>query len=146
MRCKFYIQEVALEETEEYENTQRRFKRANQVSELLNADNEDVGKKLVSDEQLLDILMSILKNDEQLNPLLASFFSKIFGGLLKHHPESTWNYLKNKEDLMDDIIKHMQVRILNFQVLKCESVLFIRLWVSWISFFEWLRVLPITNK
>ena len=100
---------MALEETEEYENTQRRFKRANQVSELLNADNEEVGKKLVNDEQLLDILMSILKNDEQLNPLLASFFSKIFGGLLKHHPESTWNYLKNKEDLMDDIIKHMQV-------------------------------------
>ena len=58
--------------------------------------------------ELLDILMSILKNEETLNPLLASFFSKIFGGLLKHHPEQTWNYLKNKEDLMDDIIKHMQ--------------------------------------
>ena len=55
--------------------------------------------------------MSILKNEETLNPLLASFFSKIFGGLLKHHPEQTWNYLKNKEDLMDDIIKHMQVSL-----------------------------------
>ena len=64
---------------------------------------------LKSDE-LLDILISILNNDEALNPLLASFFSKIFGGLLKHHPEQTWNYLKNKEDLMENIIKHLPVR------------------------------------
>ena len=41
------LQEVDLEETDEYENIQRRFKRANQVSELLNADNEEVGKTLV---------------------------------------------------------------------------------------------------
>ena len=77
------------------------------VSELVNADSEEVGKSLVESEDLLDLLMSILHNDQQLNPLLASFFSKIFGGLLKHHPEQTWNYLKNKEDLMDDIIKHL---------------------------------------
>ena len=36
-----------MEETDEYENIQRRFKRANQVSEVLNADNEEVGKTLV---------------------------------------------------------------------------------------------------
>jgi len=116
--------EVDLEETDEYENIQRRFKRANQVSELLNADNEEVGKTLVESTELLDILMSILKNEETLNPLLASFFSKIFGGLLKHHPEQTWNYLKNKEDLMDDIIKHMQtLGILDFilRMVTCPS-------------------------
>lgn len=66
----------------------------NTVSELVNADSEEVGKSLVQSDDLLDLLMSILQNDEALNPLLASFFSKIFGGLLKHHPEQTWNYLK----------------------------------------------------
>ena len=74
---------------------------------MVNADSDEVGKSLVESEDLLDSLMSILKNEEALNPLLASFFSKIFGGLLKHHPEQTWNYLKNKEDLMDDIVKHL---------------------------------------
>jgi len=100
-------EEVSLDDTDRYEDIQRRFKRANQVSELVNADSEEVGKSLVQSDDLLDLLMSILQNDEALNPLLASFFSKIFGGLLKHHPEQTWNYLKNKEDLMDDIIKHL---------------------------------------
>ena len=53
--------------------------------------------------------MSILENTKTLNPLLACFFSKVVGSLLKQHPEETWNYLKNRENLISDIIRHMQV-------------------------------------
>lgn len=100
--------EHSLDDSEEFNRIQLRYKRANQVTELLNTDNEEVSKKLVESEDLLNQLMSILENTKTLNPLLACFFSKIVGSLLKQHPEETWNYLKNRENLISDIIRHMQ--------------------------------------
>lgn len=100
--------EHSLDDCEEFNRIQLRYKRANQVTELLNTDNEEVSKKLVESEDLLNQLMSILENTKTLNPLLACFFSKVVGSLLKQHPEETWNYLKNRENLISDIIRHMQ--------------------------------------
>lgn len=58
-------------------------------------------------EELTSQLLDMLQCEKDLNPLLACFFSKIIGSLIKQHPEDTWTLLKNRETFVDDIMRHM---------------------------------------
>jgi len=100
-------QEISMENMEEFKTKQLRFKRAHQVTELLNADNEAISKALIKSEELTSQLLDMLQCEKDLNPLLACFFSKIIGSLIKQHPEDTWTLLKNRETFVDDIMRHM---------------------------------------
>ena len=59
-----------------------RYKYPNVACELLTCDVPSLNEKLAGDETLLAKLYSFIDTDEPLNPLLASFFSKIIGVLL----------------------------------------------------------------
>jgi hypothetical protein len=55
----------------------------------------------------MDMLYSFLNNESPLNPLLASYFSKVIGSLISRRTEQLLNYLQSKTNFVDLIIKHI---------------------------------------
>lgn len=64
-----------------------RFKYPNIACELLTCDVPALNERLASDAALLAKLCLFLDNEPPLNPLLASFFSKIMGVLIAKKTE-----------------------------------------------------------
>ncbi|CAI9548809.1 unnamed protein product [Staurois parvus] len=84
-----------------------RYKYPNLSCELLTSDVSQINDRLGEDESLLKRLYSFLLNDSPLNPLLASFFSKVLSILISRKPEQIVAFLKKKDDFVDLIIKHI---------------------------------------
>lgn len=63
------------------------FRYPNIACELLTSDVSPINDKLGADESLLEKLYGFLEQEPPLNPLLASFFSKIFGNLIARKTE-----------------------------------------------------------
>ncbi|KAF3822344.1 hypothetical protein GH733_007718 [Mirounga leonina] len=91
-----------------------RYKYPNISCELLTSDVSQMNDRLGEDESLLMRLYSFLLNDSPLNPLLASFFSKVLSILISRKPEQVntifqkiVDFLKKKRDFVDLIIKHI---------------------------------------
>ena len=60
--------------------------------ELLTSDVSQINDRLGEDEKLLMKLYSFLQNEPPLNPLLASFFSKVLSILIGRKPEQvSWS-------------------------------------------------------
>lgn len=64
-----------------------RFKYPNIACELLTCDVPALNERLAGNEVLLDKLYSFLECDQPLNPLLASYFSKVMGALIAKKTE-----------------------------------------------------------
>lgn len=64
-----------------------RFKYPNIACELLTCDVPALNERLAGDEALLAKLYAFLDSEPPLNPLLASFFSKIMGALIARKTE-----------------------------------------------------------
>ncbi|XP_047486752.1 serine/threonine-protein phosphatase 6 regulatory subunit 3-like isoform X4 [Penaeus chinensis] len=97
---------------------QMRFKYANLAAELLTADVPAIIDKLVASTSLLDILYKFLEKEKPLNPLLASFFSKVLGMLVQRRSEQNWysyqftcfqvlDFLKSKGDFVELAVQHV---------------------------------------
>ncbi|XP_050723795.1 serine/threonine-protein phosphatase 6 regulatory subunit 3-like isoform X9 [Eriocheir sinensis] len=97
---------------------QMRFKYANLAAELLTADVPAIIDKLVASTGLLDVLYKFLKKEKPLNPLLASFFSKVLGMLVQRRSEQNWysyqftcfqvlDFLKSKGDFVELAVQHV---------------------------------------
>ncbi|XP_060519578.1 serine/threonine-protein phosphatase 6 regulatory subunit 3 isoform X2 [Cylas formicarius] len=84
-----------------------RFKYPNIASELLTCDIPTINERLARDESLLEKLYAFLENDSPLNPLLASFFSKIMGALIARSSEQVLHFLKAKETFLPLLLKHL---------------------------------------
>ncbi|XP_069480212.1 serine/threonine-protein phosphatase 6 regulatory subunit 3 isoform X3 [Ambystoma mexicanum] len=84
-----------------------KYKYPNLSCELLTADVSQINDRLGEDESLLLKLYSFLLNDSPLNPLLASFFSKVLSILISRKPEQIVDFLKKKDDFVDLILKHI---------------------------------------
>lgn len=69
-----------------------RFKYPNIACELLTCDVPALNERLASDVALLEKLCLFLDNEPPLNPLLASFFSKIMGVLIAKKTEQVCLY------------------------------------------------------
>jgi serine/threonine-protein phosphatase 6 regulatory subunit 3 len=89
------------------------FRNAYIVSELLSGDFQRIQDTLLMREHL-DLLYSFLltnRNDpnEQstLNPILASYFARIFITLIIRRPIEVINYLKSRATFKDDVIRHL---------------------------------------
>lgn len=62
--------------------------------ELLTSDINQINERLGEDEKLLTKLYGFLQNEPPLNPLLASFFSKVLSILIGRKPERVgWSQL-----------------------------------------------------
>uniref|UniRef100_V5GLW4 Serine/threonine-protein phosphatase 6 regulatory subunit 3 n=1 Tax=Anoplophora glabripennis TaxID=217634 RepID=V5GLW4_ANOGL len=84
-----------------------RFKYPNIASELLTCDVPALNETLAGNEVLLDKLYSFLECDPPLNPLLASYFSKIMGALIAKKTEQVLDFLKAKDTFISLLLKHL---------------------------------------
>ncbi|KAK7494563.1 hypothetical protein BaRGS_00014216, partial [Batillaria attramentaria] len=84
-----------------------RFKYPNTACELLTSDVSQINDKLASDKELIDQLYSFLESDRPLNPLLASFFSKVMGLLITRKSEMIFDYLKMQKDFVGSLLHHI---------------------------------------
>lgn len=64
-----------------------RYKYPNIACELLTCDVPALNERLASNEVLLDKIYTFLENESPLNPLLASYFSKVMGALIAKKTE-----------------------------------------------------------
>lgn len=95
-----------------------RFKYPNIASELLTCDVPAVNERLAGDKSLLEKLYEFLESEPPLNPLLASYFSKIIGGLVAKKTEQNWlsyqltclqvlDFLKGRDTFLPLLLKHL---------------------------------------
>ncbi|KAG9352443.1 hypothetical protein JZ751_020857 [Albula glossodonta] len=84
-----------------------KYKYPNISCELLTSDVGQINDKLGEDESLLMKLYGFLQNDPPLNPLLASFFSKVLSILISRKPEQIVEFLQKRDDFVDLIINHI---------------------------------------
>ena len=78
-----YIVAVPSEKLDE----KQRFKYSSISCELLTSDINSINDILISHEQIIDRLYSFIDTNETLNPLLASYFAKVMGCLIKRNSE-----------------------------------------------------------
>ncbi|KAM3923293.1 serine/threonine-protein phosphatase 6 regulatory subunit 1 isoform 2-T2 [Leptodactylus fuscus] len=84
-----------------------RYKYASVSCEILTADVSQITDALGEDESLLKRLYGFLQNDDDLNPLLASFFSKVMGILINRKTEQIIAFLRKKDDFVNLLLRHI---------------------------------------
>ncbi|XP_078511165.1 serine/threonine-protein phosphatase 6 regulatory subunit 1 isoform X4 [Lissotriton helveticus] len=84
-----------------------RFKYPSVSCEILTADVSQINDALGDDESLLKRLYSFLQTDDYLNPLLASFFSKVMGILINRKTEQIVGFLRKKDDFVSLLLQHI---------------------------------------
>lgn len=99
---------MVTKEPEDMDDIKKKFKYPNIVCELLTSDVSSINESLVSNPEILDKLINFLNNDSVLNPLLASFFSKIFCLLIIKKTEAMIEFFKSKPAIIDLILKHIE--------------------------------------
>ncbi|XP_071113932.1 serine/threonine-protein phosphatase 6 regulatory subunit 3-like isoform X3 [Haliotis cracherodii] len=83
------------------------FRYPNTACEVLTSDVTQINDKLAGDEALIDKLYGFLEGEKPLNPLLASFFSKVMGLLITRKSEMIFEYLKSKKDFVGSLLDHI---------------------------------------
>ncbi|XP_034947653.1 serine/threonine-protein phosphatase 6 regulatory subunit 3 [Chelonus insularis] len=106
-----------------------RYKYASIACEILTCNVQTINEKLAGSENLLAKLYSFIDTDKPLNPLLASFFSKIIGTLLIRKSDQNWysyqymclqvlEFLKGREKCVDRLLQHLETSAIMDLVLK----------------------------
>ena len=83
------------------------FRYAHVVSELLSGDFQRIQEALLVNEQLDFFYSFLLGNDEPLNPILASYFSRILMSLMIRRPTELLNYFKSRTTFKADFLRHL---------------------------------------
>lgn len=105
-------------------DSKRKFKYPFVCCEILCSEVWAICEAFYEHPQLLDKLYSFLDNEPPLNPLLASYVSRVAGALLQRKITETVSFLKQKEELIDRIIKHLEssaVMDLLLKIIACEE-------------------------
>lgn len=85
-----------------------RYKFPNTACELLTSDVNQITDKLAGDEGLLSRIYSFLEGaSSPLNPLLASFFSKVLGILITRKSPMIVEFLQNQDNFVGHLLKHI---------------------------------------
>ncbi len=98
-------------------NERIRYKYANIACEIMTSDVNPISDALVSDESMLNKLYNFIDTDKQLNPLLASFFSKVMGLLFVKRTEFVFEFLKTK-DMIGLLLSHIETSAIMDLILK----------------------------
>ncbi|XP_013003187.2 serine/threonine-protein phosphatase 6 regulatory subunit 1 isoform X2 [Cavia porcellus] len=84
-----------------------RYKYPSVACEILTSDVPQINDALGADESLLNRLYGFLQSSDSLNPLLASFFSKVMGILINRKTEQLVSFLRKKDDFVDLLLRHI---------------------------------------
>lgn len=84
-----------------------RYKYPSVACEILTSDVPQINDALGADEALLNRLYGFLQSGDSLNPLLASFFSKVMGVLISRKTDQLVSFLRKKDDFVDLLLQHI---------------------------------------
>jgi len=84
-----------------------RYKYPSVACEILTSDVPQINDALGADEALLNRLYGFLQSRSSLNPLLASFFSKVMGVLINRKTDQLVSFLRKKDDFVDLLLQHI---------------------------------------
>ncbi|XP_006868165.1 PREDICTED: serine/threonine-protein phosphatase 6 regulatory subunit 1 [Chrysochloris asiatica] len=84
-----------------------RYKYPSVACEILTSDVPQINDALGADEALLNRLYGFLQSTGSLNPLLASFFSKVMGILINRKTDQLVSFLRKKDDFVDLLLQHI---------------------------------------
>ncbi|KAM6223554.1 serine/threonine-protein phosphatase 6 regulatory subunit 1 [Rhynchocyon petersi] len=84
-----------------------RYKYPSVACEILTSDVPQINDALGADESLLNRLYGFLQSSGSLNPLLASFFSKVMGILINRKTDQLVTFLRKKDDFVDLLLQHI---------------------------------------
>ncbi|XP_046844304.1 serine/threonine-protein phosphatase 6 regulatory subunit 3-like isoform X2 [Xenia sp. Carnegie-2017] len=113
---------IVMEPDEEVED-KLRYKYPNVACEILTSDVQIIVEKLAENEVLLDKLWQFLDTEKTLNPLLASFFSKVFSLVAGRKTNAALQFLKSKKNPIDSILRHIDTSAIMDLVLKfCHNI------------------------
>uniref|UniRef100_A0A8C9PK91 Protein phosphatase 6 regulatory subunit 1 n=1 Tax=Spermophilus dauricus TaxID=99837 RepID=A0A8C9PK91_SPEDA len=84
-----------------------RYKYPSVACEILTSDVPQINDALGADESLLSRLYGFLQSSDSLNPLLASFFSKVMGILINRKTDQLVSFLRKKDDFVDLLLRHI---------------------------------------
>lgn len=84
-----------------------RYKYPSVACEILTSDVPQINDALGADESLLNRLYGFLQSSNSLNPLLASFFSKVMGILINRKTDQLVSFLRKKDDFVDLLLRHI---------------------------------------
>ncbi|XP_010615229.1 serine/threonine-protein phosphatase 6 regulatory subunit 1 isoform X1 [Fukomys damarensis] len=84
-----------------------RYKYPSVACEILTSDVPQINDALGADESLLNRLYGFLQSSDSLNPLLASFFSKVMGILINRKTDQLVSFLRKKDDFVDLLLRHI---------------------------------------
>ncbi|XP_067408186.1 serine/threonine-protein phosphatase 6 regulatory subunit 1 isoform X2 [Emydura macquarii macquarii] len=84
-----------------------RYKYPSVSCEILTSDVSPITDALGEDEGLLRRLYSFLQGHGALNPLLASFFSKVMGILINRKPDQIVAFLRKEDDFVSLLLQHI---------------------------------------
>eukprot|EP01099_Mayorella_cantabrigiensis_P008889 TRINITY_DN89_c0_g3_i2.p1 TRINITY_DN89_c0_g3~~TRINITY_DN89_c0_g3_i2.p1 ORF type:complete len:321 (+),score=81.64 TRINITY_DN89_c0_g3_i2:163-1125(+) len=111
-------------EPEETADSKRKFKYPFLACEILCSEVWSICEAFYENENLLEKLYGFLDKDPPLNPLLASYVSRVAGVLLQKKVQKTLTFMKKKDDLVEKFIKHLgssAVMDLLLKVIACEE-------------------------
>ncbi|KAM4825468.1 serine/threonine-protein phosphatase 6 regulatory subunit 1 isoform 3-T3 [Thomomys bottae] len=84
-----------------------RYKYPSVACDILTSDVPQINDALGADESLLNRLYGFLQSGGSLNPLLASFFSKVMGILISRKTDQLVSFLRKKDDFVDLLLRHI---------------------------------------
>ncbi|XP_061176457.1 serine/threonine-protein phosphatase 6 regulatory subunit 3-like isoform X1 [Saccostrea echinata] len=121
-----------------------RYKYPNTACELLTSDVSQVNDALADSEELVKKLYAFLEMEKPLNPLLASFFSKVMGLLITRKSEMIFNFLKSQEDFVGTLLDHIGTSAIMDLLLRLLTC------VEWVELrkavIEWLNEKQIVER
>ena len=100
-----HVTEMPVEHLDEKE----RFKYANSSCVLFSGQAIDMESELLKHPDLLDRLLDFLNTDEELNPLMASFFANTLFSIYTKVNELMIPYLSGKPNFFDLLFKHIHI-------------------------------------
>lgn len=109
------------ENSDTEDSEQKYLSRANLISEVFSLDIWLITESLIKDDTYLSKIWSILKhpNLKTENSSLVPIFLKINQNLLTSRKDQYLNFIRSKADLVDDMLKHVNISTLMDFLLKC---------------------------
>ncbi|GAB1609180.1 serine/threonine-protein phosphatase 6 regulatory subunit 3-like isoform X4 [Argonauta hians] len=98
---------MVTQEPSEYIEEKQRYRYSNTCCEVLTCDVTQINDCLTGDNVYINKLYSFLEMTGPLNPLLASFVSKVIGLLTVKKSEMIFKYLKSKSDFVGTLLNHI---------------------------------------
>uniref|UniRef100_A0A915KEP4 Uncharacterized protein n=1 Tax=Romanomermis culicivorax TaxID=13658 RepID=A0A915KEP4_ROMCU len=102
----------------------KKYKYSHLASEILSADAVQLILAVLKSDSCVDLLIGFLKNNDRLNPLLASFYAKIMSLLVDNYPNEMLDFMRREATaFIPYCVKHLEnASIVDFLFRLCTGV------------------------